>query len=226
MNITDFGFFSSLPRRERADIERKTRKKTYARGETITRKGVRLRHVYFVARGRVKEATSTCSGKEVVYNTFSRGECFGLAWAFDREPSKADFVAIEACEIYVIDVDELKQLAGAVPEVLHKLFAELTRIALRYSDKLYEIRALDASGRTRVEILRHVRSTAVGGDGDFVEIDNLPTHEEIANTIFSHREAVTREISRLKKVGVLIKTDDNLLAANVGLLQKMLPETA
>ncbi len=224
MNISDFELFGQLPDRDRAIIAAKAKRKTFERGGTIGLKGARLKHVYFIAKGRVKESTCTRSGKEIVYNIFARGESFGLAWAFNHEPSKADFVALEVSEVFVIDVDELKKLAGNQPAVLHAIFDELTKIALRYSDKLYEIRALDASGRTRVELLRHALSRTVADNGDFVEIDNLPTHEEIANTIFSHREAVTREISNLKRDGVLIKTENNLLAANISLLQKMVAE--
>lgn len=224
MNILDFELLDQIPDRDKAAIAGKARKKTFRRGDTIELKGTRLTHVYFIERGRVKESTCTHSGKEIVYNVFTRGECFGLAWAFNLEPSKADFVALEDSEVFVIEVGELKKLAGTQSSVLQAIFSELTRIALKYSDKLYEIRALDAPGRTRVELLRHALSRTVADDADFVEIENLPTHEEIANTIFSHREAVTKEISNLKRDGVLVKTENNLLAANIPRLQKMVAE--
>ena len=83
---------------------------------------------------------------------------------------------------------------------------------------------MDVSERTRAELLRHAVIEGDTGDSRYVEFDYLPTHEEIANTIFTHREAVTREISKLKRDGVIVKTAQNRLVANVGMLTKMVGE--
>ena len=74
--------------------------------------------------------------------------------------------------------------------------------------------------------MRHTTRDANANGSDYSEINDLPTHEEIANTIFTHREAVTREISKLRKDGVIVKTDQNQLVANVSLLEKMVSELA
>jgi len=72
--------------------------------------------------------------------------------------------------------------------------------------------------------LRHTTQDANANGSDYSEINDLPTHEEIANTIFTHREAVTREISKLRKDGVIVRTDQNRLVVNVSLLEKMVTD--
>lgn len=224
MDISNFGIFSDLGEAEKARIESSARKANFSQGETIVTKGARIEFVYFIDRGRVKESTCTRSGKEIVYNVFSRGDCFGLVWGFDVEYSKSDFIANRDCELYAVSIGELKEMARENPRLLNSVLSEVTRVARKYSDKLYEIRALDVPERTRAELLRHVLDNPDANGTEITVIANLPTHEEIANTIFTHREAVTREISNLIRRGVITRMENNLLAANVRLLQELVTD--
>ena len=224
MKLSEFGFFSDLEAVERTRIERCARKMSYLQGETIITKGADIEFIYFIGNGRVKESNCTRSGKEIVYNVFTRGECFGLVCGFNVGYSRSDYVATRACDLYAIGIRELKEMTNRCPQLLNSILSEVSKVALKFSDKLYEIRALDVSERTRAELLRHISLAPGTAGAEVATIDYLPTHEEIANTIFTHREAVTREISSLIKNGVIIRTENNLLAANVPLLRKMVTE--
>jgi len=224
MNISDFSFFNNLSDSEIAKIATNTREIYYSRDETIVSKKSQLNFVYFVVSGRVKESTCTRTGKEIVFNTFSKGDCFGLVWALNAEESKSEFVANKDSCVCAIRVNEFRLMVQTYPALSQAVLAEFGKVALKFSDKLYEIRALDVAGRTRAELLRYASDNTGTSDSIYVEMVNLPTHEEIANSVFTHREAVTREISYLKKIGVVIKTEKNLLAANVNLLHKMIGE--
>ena len=224
MNISDFTFFRNISEIEMEKIVVGTRKMKLAQGETIISKGSQLNHVYFVKSGRVKESNCTRTGKEVVYNMFSKGACFGLIWALNFENSRADFIATKDSDIYAVRVNEFRQMMQTYPALSQSVLNELSKVASKFSDKLYEIRALDVAERTRAELLRYASNNPDAAGSVYVEMADLPTHEEIANSIFTHREAVTKEISNLKKNGAIIKTDRNILAANVVLLQKMVAE--
>lgn len=224
MNISDFSFFRNISELELEKIAVEARKINFAQGEAIISKGSQLNHIYFVKSGRVKESNCTRAGKEVVYNIFSKGDCFGLVWALNLEYSRAGFMATKDSDIYAVRINEFRQMMQRYPALSESVLSELSKVASKFSDKLYEMRALDVAERTRAELLRHITLDPGADSTDIATINNLPTHEEIANTIFTHREAVTREISRLIKCGVITKTDNNLLAANVPLLQKMVTE--
>jgi CRP/FNR family cyclic AMP-dependent transcriptional regulator len=224
MKISDFKLLNSLSAREQENIKKNVRNLEFRHGETIIAKGTRVQTVYLIAKGRVKDSTCTRAGKEIVFNIFSEGECFGLLSALNAEYSKSDFVAIRDCDVGAIPVSDLRDLMKTSSTLAQSVLTEFGRVASNFSDRLYEMRALDVSERTRAELLRHASCDNVAAESPFFELINLPTHEELANSIFTHREAVTREISNLRRNGVIIKTERNGLAANVNQLQQMIPE--
>jgi CRP/FNR family cyclic AMP-dependent transcriptional regulator len=224
MKISDFNLLNTLSAREQAKIEKIVRNLKFERGETIIAKGTKIQVVYLIGKGRVKESTCTRAGKEIVFNIFSESECFGLLSALNADFAKSDFVAIRDCDVGAVRVSDLREMMKAMPSLAQSVLSEFGRVASNFSDRLYEIRAMDVSERTRAELLRYASRNNVAAESPFFELINLPTHEELANSIFTHREAVTREISSLRRNGVIIKTGRNGLAANVNQLQQMITE--
>jgi CRP-like cAMP-binding protein len=51
-------------------------------------------------------------------------------------------------------------------------------------------------------------------------IDPMPTHSEIANRVSTHREAVTRELLKLEKEGVVSRRGRSLIVLNIEMLRK------
>ncbi len=62
---------------------------------------------------------------------------------------------------------------------------------------------MDVKNRVRAELLR-LASESKNSDGS-ATIESMPTHAEIASRVITHREAVTRELSDLEKLGLLRK---------------------
>lgn len=224
MNLSDFAFFQNLPEKDAASLNKEARKIQFAPNETILAKGSHITFIYFIVNGRIKESTNTHSGKEIIFNMLSEGDCFGLVSLLNHEASHSDFISITNTEVYAIRISDFLPRMRTQSSISDSVLLKFGEIAASFSEKLYEIRALDVPERTRAELLRHVGNGPTLGESNFVEITNLPTHEEIASMIFTHREAVTREISKLKRDGVIIKTKGNRLAANVSMLQEMIAE--
>jgi CRP-like cAMP-binding protein len=67
--------------------------------------------------------------------------------------------------------------------------------------RVYEFSTLAVRYRIQAELLRLAR--LAGSEGKTARIVPAPTHEEIASRTSTHREAVTRELNRLAKMGVL-----------------------
>ena len=224
MHISDFPFFRDISDEDTVSLIDHTRRVEFQPGETILAKGARIESVYFIIDGRIKESTYTRRGKEIVFSTMERGDCFGIVSPHRIDAAKSDFVACTRVEVFALRACEFIRLMRAHASVTDAVLAEVTRLAQQFSEKLYEIRALDVPARTRAELLRHLSDADCARGASYAALDNLPTHEEIANRIFTHREAVSREISRLKRDGVLFKTANNRLMANVSRLQEMVSE--
>ena len=78
-------------------------------------------------------------------------------------------------------------------------------------DRVYQYGALDVKDRIRMEVLRLARESMSGDDK--IVIGNFPTHKEIANRVNTHREAVTRELNELSRIG-LIEQKQRVLEVN------------
>ena len=78
----------------------------------------------------------------------------------------------------------------------------MCRVVRRLDERVFEFSTLGVNNRIHAELLRLARRAADNGQVS-VEIEHAPTHAEIANRVSTHREAVTREIKRLEKLGVI-----------------------
>ena len=85
-----------------------------------------------------------------------------------------------------------------------------------------EARELLDKNRIRAELLRlardHVRSE------NTAEISPLPIHADIANRVSTHREAVTRELNALERVGLIERHDGTLIIRDVARLARSVEE--
>jgi CRP-like cAMP-binding protein len=98
-----------------------------------------------------------------------------------------------------------------LPQLVMKIRALTTRV--------YEFSTLAVSNRIQAELLR-LASLALR-DGERVRIAPAPTHTEIASRVSTHREAVTRELARLARLGVIERERNALVVTDVERLAGM-----
>jgi len=78
------------------------------------------------------------------------------------------------------------------------------------------------NNRIQAEVLR--LANLAPREGRAARIGAAPTHAEIASRISTHREAVTRELNRLSRIGIIERRDDALLVKDVDRLAAMVHE--
>jgi len=88
--------------------------------------------------------------------------------------------------------------------------------------RVYEFGTLAVNNRIQAEMLRLAQ--LVPREGKIARIDPAPTHVEIANRISTHREAVTRELNRLSRLGIIDRQGGALLVSDVDRLATMVHE--
>jgi CRP-like cAMP-binding protein len=92
------------------------------------------------------------------------------------------------------------------------------------ANRVSELRIFDARTRLYAELLRLSRA-ATAGDGQAV-ISPPPTHSELAARVISNREAVTREISKLVKEGLLVRRRGALVLPDPARLARLVEKAA
>jgi CRP/FNR family transcriptional regulator, cyclic AMP receptor protein len=85
-----------------------------------------------------------------------------------------------------------------------------------------EFSTLHVDNRIQAEVLR--LATLAGRVGNGARIVPAPTHVEIASRVSTHREAVTRELNRLARIGLVTRSGDALLVGDVQRLAQMVQD--
>ena len=89
--------------------------------------------------------------------------------------------------------------------------------------RVYEYGALGVSDRIRSEIIKCALENRESDKG--IIINNMPTHEDIANRVSTHREAVTKEFSWLYKEGYMIKEGKAIIIPDIVRIRKLIDES-
>lgn len=196
-----------------------TRKKVEA-PKIILSSGDNSTDVYFIVSGKVRATMFTPSGREVSYQDIHAGNMFGEMAAIDRMQRSTHVVAIEDTLLLCLSSKNFIRIISEYPSVglatLHKV-VDVNRFLC---ERIYEFSALDVNHRIRAELIRLAKNQALDGNGR-VLLDNMPTHQELANRLATHREAVTRELNNLEKNDVIEKGRNKTLSIDMEKLQSI-----
>ena len=177
---------------------------------------------YIIGSGRVKITNFSSSGKEILYQELVSGDTFGELSAIDQLPRSANVVTLEASCIGLLSRNEFWEIIGRYPDIAEAVLKRLAKLVRSLSDRVYQYSALDVKDRVRGEVLRLARENHQ--EGDTATISNFPTHNQIANRINTHREAVTRELSELTRLGLIEQKQRVMIVTSIARLVELLPE--
>lgn len=178
--------------------------------------------VYFIASGRVTVTNFSETGKEISYQELGPGAMFGELSAIDQLPRTANVISLEAACIGTISRCDYWMLIEQYPSVAAAALRRLASMVRFLVDRVYQYGALDVKDRVRIEVLRLARNNMVNEES--ATIQEFPTHKEIANRVNTHREAVTRELNKLTRMGLIEQHQRVLTVTSVQQLNDMLPE--
>jgi CRP/FNR family cyclic AMP-dependent transcriptional regulator len=178
--------------------------------------------VYLIASGSVRVTIYSFTGKEISYQDLGPGEMFGELSAIDQLPRTASVITLESSRVGVISRNDYWRLIDQYPGVAEAAMKRLAGLVRFLVDRVYQYGALDVKDRVRMEILRLAREDM--SSDDVATIHNFPTHREIANRVNTHREAVTRELNKLTRLGLIEQSQRVLTVTSVLQLQKLLTD--
>lgn len=193
--------FEELPDTDLARVAAACTTGSYARHEQILGDHDATTDVFFVLSGTVRVNSYAESGREVIFSEVGAGDIFGEFAAVDGLPRSAAVVAQSDCVLARMPATKFLEILrhnGAVSVHLVELLVAKIR---RMSERVFEVSALAVRERVRRELLRLAAKGTEFRHG--IVIRPAPTHYEIAASIGSHREAVTREFNRLEEEQII-----------------------
>jgi CRP-like cAMP-binding protein len=213
--------FKELERPDRAQIAKLCASKTYPKSSVIIAHKEETSDVFFLVSGSVRATIFTERGREISYQDLFAGDMFGELSAIDRMPRSTHVVALQESILLSLPSALFSEILMRYPVVAQATLQKIARMVRFLCDRVYEFGALDVNDRIRAELIR--LATGDVDKTDRATIPKMPTHQELANRLATHREAVSRELSSLEKKGLITKhgrslviTDVNRLSALIG----------
>jgi CRP/FNR family cyclic AMP-dependent transcriptional regulator len=163
--------------------------------------------------GAVDTTIYSLAGKAVIFREVGPGEVFGEYPAIDRGPRSASVEARTSCLVASLPGDAFRELIEREPVVAQATLPQLVTKIRALTTRVYEFSTLAVSNRIQAELLGLASLSAKDGKG--ARIAPAPTHTEIASRVSTHREAVTREFTRLAIIGLIAREKNALLVKDL-----------
>ena len=216
--------FRDLADRDLAEIAGRLIVTGYPKGSEIFGQFEEDDGVYFILSGAVRITVFSAAGKEVTFRDLGPGEMFGELAAIDGQPRSANAIAKSEAQVGRVSAAQFWDLLREFADVNAAILTYLCGLVRDLSERVYQFSAHAVSSRIHGEILRLAMRTRPSGNE--TEIAPAPTHAEIASRVNTHREAVTREISRLANAGVVDRSPGRLIVRDIAALERLAEEVS
>jgi len=218
-SLSKVAIFAGLSPDSLKRIERRCAWRHYEPGEAILDYLDASDDVFIIGTGEVRVTIYSLAGKAVSFRELGAGEVFGEYPAIAGGPRSASVEARTSCLIASMPAASFREVLETEPGVAQALLPQLVMKIRALTTRVYEFSTLAVNNRIQAELLR--LANLASKDGKSARIVPAPTHVEIASRISTHREAVTRELSRLSRIGIIERKGAALIVKDIERLSEM-----
>lgn len=172
--------------------------------------------VFFVVSGTLRVNMYAPDGRTVLFRDIGHGETIGELAAIDGKRRSASVEARTESDVLVMSGRAFRDLVAREPGVALALLGRTIGLVRELSDRIFQLSSLGVSNRIHAELLRLARAT--GATAGRVVLSPAPRQSDIADRIATNREAVSREISQLTRLGILARDGKALVVVDLGRL--------
>jgi CRP/FNR family transcriptional regulator, cyclic AMP receptor protein len=196
--------------------------KTVERGRNVLQKGSVGDHLLFVLSGRLQVVDLTEDGREIGLDFLTAGDYFGELSIIDGLARSASIMALENSLIAALPRTQALALIYHNPLVVERLLKRMAA-SIRTAANYRTIIGIPNAFQRVFALLNQFAKIAPGG---LVVIDKMPTQQEIAITVNTSRETVSRAIHILIQKGVVEKDMRRLIVRQPDELRKAVTHEA
>lgn len=180
----------------------------------------KTKSLYFIMAGRIRLYRLAPSGEQVFQGELGPGDCLKCPRVLCQHDCHTFAEAIVDSVLEVLPTPLLARLMHESVTFNQMLVRDVANQMVNLDQRFYETSVLPMKARLHAELLRisHRRR-----DGTFI-ISPPPTHQELANRICSQREAVSKELTRLTREGVIRRSRAAILLIREDAIRKELAE--
>jgi CRP-like cAMP-binding protein len=188
-----------------------------AAGSTVFAEDDDERNMYVVLRGHMRLIAYSRSGRETVFRDLHPGDIVGMLAAIDGGPRGASLVAIDDAEIGYLEAAVFNRLLMEEPRFAVLVTTYLTGQVRSLFRRLLLL-AAPVPIRVCSELLRLAERCKVGENA--ARLAPPPKHVDLAALLNTHREAVSRTLAMLQRLGIIERGRRALLVHDIAALRR------
>jgi CRP/FNR family cyclic AMP-dependent transcriptional regulator len=197
----------------RADL----RLRQYAKRDIVLQKGASGDSLLFLLTGQLQVIDVTEDGRAIGLRMLSPGDFFGEIAVINGSMRSASVVALTPVLVALLPRNTALHLFSHSPSVANQMLRFLAAKVQRDS----EFRALLSIHNTSKRIYTFIDLLKEKSADNLDVVENLPTHQDIANMINTSRETVTRTLLMLVQQGIIQKGTHRLIILDPAALHKL-----
>lgn len=200
-------------------VKSEIRIRSYAKRDVVLHKGGRGDGLMFLLSGQLQVVDVTEDGRAIGLRMLAPGDFFGEIALINNSTRSASVVAMSEVLVAFLPAPVAMHLFSHSPSVAGQILRHLAQKIQRDSEfrALLSINNMAKRIYTYLALLQQ-KPTEPGAPA---VVENLPTHQDIANMINTSRETVTRALLALAQQGIVQKDSHRLIILNPEALRKL-----
>lgn len=175
--------------------------------------------VYFIDEGEFQVRLAPIPGRSILVGRLHPRQHFGEIAILAAAPRSVSVTAVSAGIVGQCPSKAFQTLLDEDSSVGRAVATHLARTVVSLTDRLYETAALEVRFRIQAEVLRLAKTAEPSPEG--LLIRNAPTHDAIAQSVGTHREAVSKEFKFLGEQGLLRQTGRQIVVFDIEKLREL-----
>jgi CRP-like cAMP-binding protein len=216
VHLRKIPLLAELSDEEIATVKGELRMRQYARREVVLHKGGSGDGLLFLLAGQLQVIDITEDGRAIGLRMLAPGDFFGEIALINGTTRSASVVATTDVLVGFLPAPVAMRLFSHSPSVARQMLRHLAQKI--QSDS--EFRALLSINNTTKRIYNFL-VLMQKRQADAAVLENLPTHQDIANMINTSRETVTRALLTLTQQGIVQKESHRLLIKDPAALARL-----
>ncbi|NVM75107.1 CRP-like cAMP-binding protein [Duganella sp. SG902] len=217
VHLRKIPLLAELSEEEMQRVKADMRIRQYAKREVVLQKGASGDSLLFLLSGSLQVVDITEDGRAIGLRMLAPGDFFGEIAVINGSMRSASVVALTPVLVALLPRQTALHLFAHSPSVANHMLRFLAAKVQRDS----EFRALLSIHNTSRRIYTFIDLLKEKKEGDLHVVENLPTHQDIANMINTSRETVTRALLTLTQQGIIKKGTHRLIIVDPEALQKL-----
>ena len=219
VHLRKIPLLAGLSDEELVPVKAELRFRQYAKRQVVLQKGGSGDGLLFLLSGQLQVIDVTEDGRAIGLRMLAPGDFFGEIALINNSTRSASVVATSEVLVAFLPTATAMQLFSHSPSVANQMLRHLARKIQTDS----EFRALLSINNTAQRIYAYLKllQQKEAPPGVPAKVENLPTHQDIANMINTSRETVTRALLILVQQGIVQKDGHQLIILKPAELNKL-----